>query len=211
MKLNSVFILLFACVLSACSDQATKEHLHKKHSGMYMDHGTQQGQYYHDPKGNTFFYRHITTTITNDSMVPLNLEIGFTTEYHYPAPFEEQSFKLFLLPESLAGDQQDHEKVLRTFLDTALEKPSALYKTIQPKQELNITIGILTNKNAFAPTQLALITKGHRPHFINHDSLISHKASTTNPLDLLFALDFNESDCPSCFSVIPCGKMTHSK
>lgn len=214
MGFRSLGILFMVVFLAGCSDEPPKEHLHPKYSGVYMDHGPQQGQYYTDPQGNSWFYRYMTTTISNDSVMPLHIDLAFLKEYHYPAPMDEQTFKVFLLPETLMADKEyeAYQKDLKNFLDRPLEKPLELHKIIYPKGSYEITIGVLTGLKYMSPGQFALLSKGHKLHFLAHDSLISQAVANSKPLELSLALDFYSADkSGSCFSFIPCGRMVYGK
>jgi len=217
MKFRNLIILFFTITLCSCSDDQPKEHLHKKHLGIYIDHGMRKGIDYMDPTGNKYNYRSITTTITNDSLIPIQIIISFAKEYDYPCPYNGQKYKVFLLPETMTAEKQYNGgmgKELRAFLDSELEAPITLNKIINPKEEYDITIGVLTDIKYLDPGQLALISKQHKPHFFAHDSLINQSISKNKSLNLSLGLDFFQffkTDPHDCYSVIPCGQISFSK
>ena len=214
MHFRQLIILLFTFTLSCCSsDNETKTHKTKKHLGIYLDRGVRTGFTYLDQKGNTYNYRTVTTTITNDSIIPINLKIAFSKKYYYTDTLNGKTFRIFILPEAITGEKQYNEnsKLLKSFLDTQLDNPITVYEIINPKQEFEISIGVLCDK--FDPGQVALISKVLKPHFSAHDSLINQAISNSDPLSLWFCFDWFQSKqiLNNCYSVIPCGQISYTK
>lgn len=202
---------LFALIFCSCENAVpTKPHLHPKHAGIYIDHGTMTGNWHNNGPGNIYSYRSITSTIINDSTLPLHLDLALPAEQPYPAPYNDQRYRLFIIPEALAAQQYNADsKALKDFLDSASGRPCTLQRIIQPKEELSLTIGVFSSNKGVAPGQMALLSKGHKPHFPAHDSLINEALSKTKVLELLFALDFYKP--LNNIQIIPCGKMWYAK
>ena len=214
--LRHLIIILISFCICSCEDNEPKEHLNKKHLGIYFDHGSWTGGYYNDKNGDTYLYRSITTCITNDSTIPLNIEIEFLNELKCKNEFNERSMKIFILPKELSGDKQYNypgvSPELQKYLDNNILESSSLNKQLNPKEELTITIGVLNYNKNYGPNQMALISDRLKPHFISHDSVIVNSISSKKPLDLFIALDFASSEKDStCFShlCVPCGQISY--
>lgn len=214
--LRHIIIILISFCICSCVDIEPKEHLYKKHLGIYFDHGNWTGGYYTDKKGDTYLYRSVTTCITNDSTIPVNVEIEFLNELKCKNEFNERSMKIFILPNELSGDKQYNypgvSSELQKYLDYNIHKSSTLSKQLKPKEDLKITIGILNYNKNYGPNQMALISDRLKPHFISHDSIIVNSITSKKPLDLFIALDFPSSENDStCFSYlcIPCGQISY--
>jgi hypothetical protein len=211
-----IIIILFSIVLSACSDEQLKEHRYKTHLGSYFDYGRWHGNYYTDQNGNKFLYRPISTTITNDSTIPLNIKLKLLSEYKCNKELNYENLKIFILPKNLGEDKQYNDpnvsKELKSFLDSELHKPTSLNEIINPNEGLVITLGIL-QKNG--PNQMALISNGHKPYFTDHDSIITKFIKKQNPLELFVGLDFfrftKNDSIYSSYLIIPCGQMSFIK
>lgn len=210
---RNLIILFVTFTLYSCVNNTPKEHLHKKFSGIYIDHGRREGLFYMDKKGLKYNYRNITTTITNDTIIPIQIKIALSKEYNYPAPFNNQKFKVFLLPETMTAEKQYKNNLLNNYLDAEVENAYNINKTIYPKKEYSITIGVLTNIDYVDPGQLSLMTKKLKPRFFVHDSLINIAISNSNPFDLFLGLDFTKeyTNPKNCYSVIPCGQISFVK
>jgi hypothetical protein len=121
---------------------------YQKYFGVGMNHGLieVQGQgnaFYTDINGNKYQFITITTVITNDTTLPVTIKINFSKEYAYPAPYNKQKFKLFLVPikESMQ-EQIDHnhiseelEKVLAP-VNSSITLSNGLYGTISEETKL---------------------------------------------------------------------------
>lgn len=216
--LRHLTIILILFCLGSCADNAPKEHLHKKHLGIYFDHGNWTGGYYADNNGNTYLYRSITTSITNDSTIPIHVKLEFLNELTCKNSFNERFMKIFILPKELAGEKQYNypgiSTELKKYLDFDKNKNSSLTELVNPNEQLTITLGIINYNKNYGPTQMALISDRQKPHFISHDSIIEKSIASKNPVDLYIALDFLSSEKDStCFSYlcIPCGHISYIK
>jgi hypothetical protein len=145
--------------LYSCLNNQPKEHKYEKNFSSYsnskkilgvsIENGPRQGFQYFDSLGTEYTYRYITTTITNDSIVPIQLKISFSKEYNYLRSNDSLKSKVFLLPRELTPDRQHYDnsisKELKTFLDKDVDNPISLDKRINPNEKLIMTFGVLTD------------------------------------------------------------------
>jgi len=189
---NSI-LLLFTVSVFSCSDNESKKHLQnisEKHFGISIENGPRQGFQYFDSARCEYDYRYVTTTITNDSIVPVHLEIYFSEEYNSLRTHDSLNSKVFLLPRALTPKRQHFDgsmsKELKDFLDTEIDTPISLDTTINPKEECVIRFGVLTDIEYVDPMRIALITS------IKNRSALSLQLSIDNGL------------------IIPCGQISFS-
>lgn len=211
MTFRNIILILFGAAFCCCEEALpTKTHLHPRYSGIYIDHGSMTGIWYSDRSGNIYNYRSVTSTITNDSTLPLHLDLSLPAKQYYPAPYSEQYYHIYIIPEAISGEHIKNEsKALKEFLDSASSLNYTFRKIIPPKKELTLTIGVLSSSKSLTPGQMALMSKEHKPHFVAHDSLITHAISEAKVLDLLFGIDFYKP--ANTIHIIPCGKMWFTK
>lgn len=214
--LRHLIIILISFCICSCEDNEPKEHLNKKHLGIYFDHGNWTGGYYSDKNGNTYLYRSVTTSITNDTTIPIHVKLEFLNELKCKNAFNERFMKIFILPKELSGEKQYKypgvSPELQKYLDFDTNKKSSLNEELNPNEELTITFGTLNYNKNYGPTQMALISNKLKPHFISHDSIIEKSIANKKPLDLYIAFDFASSEKDStCFSFlcIPCGQISY--
>lgn len=145
MKYRLLILILFFFLLG-CSDNSDS-HVSsvQRKFGLYIENGARQGfQEYN--------YRCNTITLTNDTTIPVRLEIGFLEEDLndiIPA-------KLFLLPRHLTLNQQHFgqsmSEELKRFLDFEIDKNERLNKLLNPKEKCVLIFGILMDIKYADPT-----------------------------------------------------------
>lgn len=209
---------------------------YQKYFGVGINQGLMDGQdSYTDINGKKYSYITFTTVIANDSTLPVQLKLNFSKEYAYPAPYDEQKFKLFLVPIKGSLQQQiDHNhlsegsKKLLTprsssitlgngFIEETKQfiemyVPFTLNQTIDPNEKYLIKIGVLLDAEIVNPGQLALISKGHMYPFFSHYCDINQIVSVNKPSSLFLGIDFFRTDRAThkSFTVIPCGEISFS-
>ena len=168
--------------------------------GTSITNGTRRGRVIKDSTGTSYFYCYITTTITNDSLIPMNLKIALSKEYYQPTPVNGQKFKVFLQDSSILSDS-DIKRVL-------IEPSTTLNKVINPKEKCYLHIGFLAESaSELNPMPFALFTKGHKPWLGSiPDDTVNQVATIPNQLTLLLGLGLSHTgpDSPyRCYSLIP--------
>ncbi len=155
---------------------------------------------------NSFFS--ISTTITNDTIIPFHLKISFSKEYVH----NNKKFRVILLPESMTVEEQHSDDFFRSkvqkFLETQIENPITIDKIIKPKENYIINIAFINESNSnVIPGQLALISKLHKFNFTSiPDSLIIQDRPTKDSLRISLGLNFSIlTDSVYGFKLIPCG------
>lgn len=170
MTYNYLIGLLVVFGLYSCFEDPAEEPKHEKHEGGYskkhsqltIENGPRQGFQYVDATGTEFNYRYITTTLTNDSVIPIRLTISFSNDYTYLSSHGGLKSKVFLLPRELTPQQQHFDnsmsKELKQFLDTRVDSAVTLDKIIHPNERLVMTFGVLTDVKYGEFMQMALIS-----------------------------------------------------
>ncbi|MDN5204228.1 hypothetical protein QQ008_22745 [Fulvivirgaceae bacterium BMA10] len=207
-------IVGFLIVLVGCSgnqqtskgelqiENGPNQHLGSK-SGLLIDNGINRGTSYTDSLGTDYNLRYIPITITNDSTIPVHLQIAFSKEYDYPAAYGDEKFRVFLLPKEWADTITITNSMfdeLKNYIDRPL-----LNETIEPGEKCVVAIGTLYSRPTncgVLPNALFLQNKGDLYH--ECDGLINQDKSTNSQLALGLKLDL----CGRC-TLIPCGQISY--
>ena len=166
MKLKHLFALLVLICLFACSDNSEKRATRSEPTqfGLYIENGPRQGFQYFDANKTEYSYRYCTITLTNDSVIPVKLEIYFPETSK--TLIDNSNSKVFLLPRHLTPEEQhaDTEGIsaeLKKFLDFEIDKPVHLSKVVMPGEKCVVIFGVLTDIKYPEPTtpyETALLT-----------------------------------------------------
>lgn len=164
---------LFACIvfLYSCSDNLDDQTTRgsQLQLGLNIENGPRQGFQYIDSNNTEYNYRYYTMTITNDTTIPVKLEIGFqNTELRLS---DSSKSNIFLLPRHLTPKKQQMDlggisKELKAFLDFNIDSLIHLTKTINPAERCVMTFGVLTDIKYTDPTTpfaTKLLTENERP------------------------------------------------
>jgi hypothetical protein len=117
-----------------------------------------KGGAYTDPNGKSFGYVIFWTRVINETTTPLELSISFPAAI---LPLPDSYFKLFLPPDTMTLDKvslYDYGATgLKSFLDTGINYPTMLQRTINPKEDCVFYIGALfDHANGVARAELVL-------------------------------------------------------
>lgn len=206
--------LFCICSLCSCSDESPGQ-LPGRYGGVYIDNSLRYGRIYKDPKGMIYHYRYMKAILSNDSTLPLYVNIRFPNVSFSPASAMGKPFRVFLLPETMTPENQDdgiyREQVI-PFLDAGPGSLMTVQKTIPPKESATFNFGFLADTGSHLdPLPISLLCKGHRQHFhAIPESAIAQALSSTNQLNLILALDFSMSsrDSSRPYALIPCGSLS---
>lgn len=167
MTIKLLYRLIFLICLYGCSpnskdysDRApvligNRQFGGEKQFGLYITNAPRQGMQYFDSAYTAYNYRYYTITITNDTLIPIHLDISFP-ESALDLKDSIRS-KVFLLPRHLTPNEQHFDtggmsKELKRFLDVGIHTPVYLSKTLKPTEKCTMTFGILTDRKYFDPT-----------------------------------------------------------
>jgi hypothetical protein len=125
----------------------------KGNTGLTIEYGPNLGTTHTDPLGTRYFYVHSTAIITNDSIIPIHLQLALSNEYEFPTFCgDTNKYKVFLLPEKLTPDTATvYNNIVNgqhDFLNTPLDNPNTLNKTLNSGEYCVVTIGVLIPKPA---------------------------------------------------------------
>lgn len=122
------------------------------------------GGTYTNSQGNTYSYVVFWYRVTNQSEVPMELELNFpaTPFAFFPSP--DSHIRLFFPSETLTPEKIDEFDYglsdLKGFLDAEFNEPSGLQKTINPKEEYLFYLSVLMYQ-VEGTARTALIMKGN--------------------------------------------------
>lgn len=100
-----------------------------------------RGEPYAHPSGKTFGKAIFWTRVINETDTPLELIINFPADSFAIPPLPDSYLKLYVLPDTMTYEKltfYNHgvsTTDLKSFLDTGLNKPTMLQRTINPKEE----------------------------------------------------------------------------
>ena len=188
-------------------------------SGLQIEYGPNLGTTHTDTSGTKLFYVHSTAIITNDSTVPIHLQFALSHEYELPTFCgDTNKYKVFLLPEELTPDTATiYNNIVNgqhDFLNTPLENPTILNKTLNSGEYCVVTIGTLTP----TPTNCASVPRAVFSHdneglYQKCDSQINQAISTDPQLEIAVKLEYYKGRKfippeDSC-AVIPFGQISY--
>ena len=122
-----------------------------------------KGGSYTNPTGNRFGYGIFWTRVINETDAPFELTVNFPADSFTIIPQHDSYLKLFLPPGKMTPDKEslyDYGATgLKTFMDTGLNKPTMLQKTINPKEEHIFYTGMLLRVPNNGPVRTGLVLK----------------------------------------------------
>ena len=161
--MKHLFHCIFLICVLGCSDNSHNSRnsgsfytdikdIGEKQFGLRIVNAARQGMGYvstaHPPSN----YRNYTITLINDTIIPIQLEIGFSKD----SLRSKSNSKIFLLPRYLTPKARDMDygmsKELIKFLDFEIDKPEHLSKVLNPAGKCVLTFGVLTPLKYADPT-----------------------------------------------------------
>jgi hypothetical protein len=126
----------------------TKWYSETASQGVIIQNSFPKGGPYTDPTGKSFGQAIFWTRVINETATPLELTINFPPDSFAIPPLPDSYLKLFLPPDTMTLDKEGLYAFgatgLKSFLDTGLNKPTMLQRTINPKEECLFYIGALS-------------------------------------------------------------------
>ena len=165
MRLLTTFILLTICLTAIGQTFSTKKAL-TFYPGKYIDtesrytdstgivviiqNSAPKGIGYTDPTGKNFGGRIFWTRVINETSIPLELTINFPADSFAMLPSPDSYLKVFLPPDTMT---------LKSFLDTGINQPTMLQRTINPKEACLFYIGVLFQGSKEGVARAGLVLK----------------------------------------------------
>ena len=208
-KVAGVFMVLLVC---GCSKQTTESEPQieidqnqplESINGIQIDNGVIRGSGYTDTLGTEYNFRSIPITITNQSTIPMHVQLAFSKEYDYPVGYGDEKFRVIPLPKEWAQNQTTDSKLARLWEDfeNHMNNP-VISETVEPGGKLLLGIGTLYPLPAetwwIVPD--ALFVQSDRGNLPECDWLVKGDSSSTPGMALSLKLRHNQS----C-KLIPCG------
>ena len=195
MKFITIVGLLIALITCSCAQQVSEngqqmdadpnKHLGMK-SGLRIEYGPNLGAGHTDALGVKYFYVHSTAIITNDSTIPIHLQLALANESEFPAFCgDTNKYKVFLLPEELTPDTATlYNNIVNgqhDFLNSPLANSKILNKTLHSGEYCVVTIGVLIPKPSnCAAVPRAIFSPENKELYQACDRQIN-QAISTNP------------------------------
>ncbi len=168
----------------------------KSNTGLKIEYGPNLGITHTDTLGAKHFYVHSTAIITNDSIIPIHLQAALSNEYEFPIFCEDTNkYKVFLVPKELTPDTATiYNNVLNgqnDFLNTPLDTPSILNKTLKPGEFCVVTIGVLIPQPTnCAAVPRAIFSQDNKGFYQICDSLTNRAISAVPQLEIGVKLEY---------------------
>ncbi len=193
-----VFRLFLVLCFGNCSNN-NYDNIHLQNFGIIIVNSARHGQ---------LNYFNISTTFSNDTLIPVHLKISFLKQYVH----NNKKFRIILLPESMTVEKlRNNGTFIQNFLQS--DYSNTLNKIIKPKENYTVNIAFINDNNSnVIPGQLALISKLHKFNFGSiPDSLIKQDGRKNDSLNISLGLNFSVlTDSVYGFKLIPCGTIYYS-
>ncbi len=220
MIFRTILGLLIVLISCSCAQQTSKgehqtenapnQHLKSK-AGLKIEYKPTRGQPYTDTLGTKYSLRHIPATITNDSTIPIHVQIAFSKEYDYPIAYNDEQFKVFPMPKEWALDGVEITDSTYNELPKYIDKPF-LNKTLEPGEKFVVAFGTLyPHPINYGVFPMAVFSQNNRAFHHDCDSLIIPNKSTNPHLVLELNLGFTSGSqaSPESCTIIPCGQISY--
>lgn len=144
-------LLLIICIYATAGNSYSQliKTTGEKKFGLNIKNGPRQGLQYFDSTKTENSYRYYTMTITNDSTIPIQLNIYFSQKE--VGLNDRRKSKVFLLPRQLTPAATQFDKSisneLKKYLDMKSHTPEHFNKILKPEEKCVLTFGFLTNSN----------------------------------------------------------------
>ena len=184
------------------------QHFESK-SGLLIDNGINRGTGYTDSLGTDYNLRYMPITISNDSTIPIHLQIAFSKEYDYPSAFSDEQFKVIPLPKEWTDTILPTDGMIAE-LKNYIDKPS-VNKTLEPGAEFVLAIGTQYLPTGVGIVPNVLFAQSDSDNFQACDNLMNLDISTNPQLALGLKLDIylTRHRYPSACILIPCGQISY--
>jgi hypothetical protein len=147
-----------------------------------------RGELYTDSSGKKYAKATFWTRISNETDYPFELKIDFSGDsYEFPSSVGRQ-FKIILPPDTMTRDKEDLINYgltdLRAFLDSSINKPSSLKRTINPKKS-----------SGFYVVRLAIVLESDGKRVKGDGNGVTRAGFSLKGQNLIYTLNGNEILC----------------
>lgn len=140
------------------------EYAYSKGGSIIIQNSLPKGEGYTDPNGKEYFKIIFWSRIINETNNPFELKIDFPVNSYELPSSPDKHFKILLPSDTLILDQVDLNNYgqtnLKSFLDSSIDKPSSLKRTINPKESSGFYVVILFDTGIGGPFRTELSIKG---------------------------------------------------
>lgn len=220
--LRTVVLLIIALIFCSCYQtksirelqiESGANQLPESKSGLKIDCSPTRGMGLTDSLGSKYGIIHVTNTITNDSTIPILLEIAFPTEFSYPI---SNAFKIVLWPGLTEPPHlySDNQEWLRENLaDDQLEASNQLNKLLAPGEKYVVTIATIQYPGppkTCSAVAYTFLQYSERRNYSKCDWTLDQEDSTNSEFLLGIQVGFCTSglNYESC-RIITCGQITY--
>jgi hypothetical protein len=165
MRLLITITLMTICLtaIGQTSIDTESKYTRSNAKGVIIQNSLPKGGGYTAPTGKNFGYRIFWTRVINETATPLELTINFPADSVAIFSSPDSYLKVFLPPGTMTLDKEglyDYGVTgLKSFLDTALNKPTTLQRTINPKEACVFYIGMLSYQPGNGTPRAGLVLK----------------------------------------------------
>lgn len=211
MIIRTIFGLLV--VLMGCtSTQQKSVNRSLIRSGLLIENGPTRGMGYTDAAGTKYGLVYITTTITNDSTLPIQFQVALPKEYDYPSEYGDHKFNLLLWPNLNTDHVASLDSMMslaETYLGKDLNNPYLYRKTLEPGAQWVATIGSRFPSQSVicSAVPYALLEFGNRATDPSC-GWATHEDHNTLSLGLKIGFCTVGAEYESCI-ILPCGQIAY--
>ena len=223
--LRSIVGLLIAVIVCSCFQQKSKGALHAENSfslpesktGLRIENSLTRGTGFTDSLGSEYIIVHITNTITNDSTIPIQLEMDLPREYHYPISDDSQKFRIVLWPgltepPHLYSDSAG--QIFANSIDNESESQNQFNQLLEPGEKYLVTIGTIVPSppKICSVVAFSIVEYNERKKYSDCDWPMDEVNSTNPKLALGLKVGFCTSgqQYKTC-AILPCGQITYTE
>jgi hypothetical protein len=217
MKVKTIIGIIIVMFLSSCVQRTTRKDTNEIaanrtaefKSGLTIKNGINRGTGYRDSLGVDYNVRYIPITITNDSTLPIKLDINFLKKYTNPLASSDNDFKIMPMAREWAVDGGEITDNMFVDLKEDIDNPRT-NKILKPGEKLLIAIGTrYYRESGFAsPLPEVLFVQGDSDSFQFCENMLFGERTKSN-LELGLKLIFNRGKKDEHCAIIPCGQISY--
>lgn len=210
-----IFLLAVLVTFNHCGQQKSEstQQNHASKTNLKIEYKPTRGQSYTDSLGTKYQLRHIPAKITNDSTVPVQVQITFLKEYDYPDTYADEQFSVFPMPEVWALDGVEISDSTLKELPKYIGQAS-MSKVLKPGEHFLFAIGTLyPNEVGYGAFPVALFSHDDRALHHECNQLINPDELTIPDLELELLIGFTSGSqaSPDSCTTITCGQVSYPK